>query len=423
VLRHGVPVAPVGLGHRPNLSHPLGTVATVKILHTSDWHVGRSIRGRSRADEHEAVLAEIGSIARAEEVDVVLVVGDLFESKAPTAESEEIVFRALLDLASTGATVVVVAGNHDSARRLEALQPLLELGRIVARPGAAEADEGGVVEVRSKDGRERGLVATLPFLSQRQVVSADDLVLLDAGDHRHRYAVHVAGRLARLAERFEPDTVNLVAAHLTVTGGRLGGGERAAHTVFDYEVPAGAFPSSAQYVALGHLHRRQRLPGDGEVHYCGSPLALDFGEVRDTKAVLVVEARAGEPASVRDVPLRAGRPLRVVRGTFDQLAATVVDSDAWLKVVVEERARTGLADEVRDLFPTAVDVCIAAPAPTEARRATDPAAQRSPTDLFTAFLADRGVDDPDLARLFADVLDEVESAGDEPLPVQHERVA
>ena len=127
----------------------------MKILHTSDWHVGRSIRGRSRASEHEAVLAEIGSIARAEEVDVVLVVGDLFESKAPTAESEEIVFRALLDLASTGATVVVVAGNHDSARRLEALQPLLELGRIVARPAAAEADEGGVVEVRSKDGRER----------------------------------------------------------------------------------------------------------------------------------------------------------------------------------------------------------------------------------------------------------------------------
>ena len=395
----------------------------MKILHTSDWHVGRSIRGRSRASEHEAVLAEIGSIARAEEVDVVLVVGDLFESKAPTAESEEIVFRALLDLASTGATVVVVAGNHDSARRLEALQPLLELGRIVARPAAVEADEGGVVEVRSKDGRERGLIATLPFLSQRQVVSADDLVLLDAGDHRHRYATHVAARLARLAERFGSDTVNVVAAHLTVTGGRLGGGERAAHTVFDYEVPAGAFPSSAQYVALGHLHRRQRLPGDGEVHYCGSPLALDFGEVRDTKSVLLVEAHAGDPVSVRDIPVRAGRALRVVRGTLDELAAVEVDGDAWLKVIVEERARTGLADEVRDLFPTAVDVCVAAPATTAATRPTDPLARRSPADLFTAFLADRGIDDPDLARLFADVLDEVQSAGDEPVPLRHERVA
>src|SRR4029079_12416652 len=128
----------------------------------------------------------------------------------------------------------------------------------------------------------------------------------------------------------------------------------------------GAFPSSAQYVALGHLHRRQRLPGDGELHYCGSPLALDCGEFRDSRAFLVVEARAGEPASVRDVPVRAGRPLRVVQGTLDQLAEAEVDGDAWLKVIVEEKARTGLADEVRDLFPTAVDVCIAAPATTEA---------------------------------------------------------
>ena len=131
----------------------------MKLLHTSDWHVGRSIRGRSRAAEHEAVLSEIGSIARAEGVDAVLVVGDLFESKAPTAESEQIVFRALLDLAATGATVVVVAGNHDSARRLEALQPLLELGRIVARPAVAEADDAGVVEIVSRDASQRALVA------------------------------------------------------------------------------------------------------------------------------------------------------------------------------------------------------------------------------------------------------------------------
>ena len=220
-----------------------------------------------------------------------------------------------------------------------------------------------------------------------------------------------------------PDTVNLVAAHLTVTGGRLGGGERAAHTVFDYEVPAGAFPSSAQYVALGHLHRRQRLPGDGEVHYCGSPLALDFGEVATPRPSSWSRPVPASRPRCATSPLRAGRPLRVVRGTLDQLAAAVVDRDAWLKVIVEERARTGLADEVRDLFPTAVDVCIAAPVTTEARRATDPAVQRSPADLFTAFLADRGIDDPDLTRLFADVLDEVQSAGDEPVPLQHERVA
>ena len=396
----------------------------MKLLHTSDWHVGRSIRGRSRAAEHEAVLAEIGSIARAEAVDAVLVVGDLFESKAPTAEAEQIVFRALLDLASTGATVVVVAGNHDSARRLEALQPLLELGRIVARPAVAEADDGGVVEIESRDGTQRALVATLPFVSQRQVVGADDLVLLDADDQHHRYGAHVAARLARLAERFEPDTVNLIAAHLTVTGGRLGGGERAAHTVFDYEVPVGAFPAAAQYVALGHLHRRQRLPGSGEVHYCGSPLALDFGEVRDVKSVVVVEAGPGEAAVVRDVPLVAGRPLRVLRGTLAELETEATDDDAWLKVIVEEAPRAGLADAVRDRFPNAVDVCVAAPSTDgQAPRPATSVAQRSPTDLFADFLANRGIEDPELARLFVDVLDEAQSATDEPVAAPEGRVA
>src|SRR5213596_2801936 len=102
----------------------------MKLLHTSDWHVGKLLRGRSRADEHREVLAEIAGIAAAEEVDAVLVAGDLFDTAAPSPESEEIVYRALLGLAATGATVVVVAGNHDNPRRLSAVAPLLELGRV-----------------------------------------------------------------------------------------------------------------------------------------------------------------------------------------------------------------------------------------------------------------------------------------------------
>ena len=88
----------------------------MRILHTSDWHVGKTIRGRSRADEHIAVLAEIAAIASAEDVDLVLVTGDLFDTAAPTAESERIVYRALLDLAATDATVIVLGGNHDNDR-------------------------------------------------------------------------------------------------------------------------------------------------------------------------------------------------------------------------------------------------------------------------------------------------------------------
>ena len=384
----------------------------MKILHTSDWHVGRTIRGRSRAEEHVAVLAEIVAVAEAQAVDVVLVVGDLFDSAAPTPESERIVFNVLLELAATGAQVIVLAGNHDNDRRLQAVQPLLALGHVVTRPVFARPDAGGVVEVASRDGSERAKVAVLPFLSQRYVIKAGELMGLDAQDHGQVYDTRVRGLLAALCEGFGADTVNVVAAHLTVGGGRLGGGERAAHTVFEYEVGAVGFPSSAQYVALGHLHRRQQVPGPGQIHYCGSPLALDFGEVADTKGVLVVEAHPGTPARVTDIELSAGRRLRTLTGPLEQirpLAGTT--GDEWLKVVLQEAPRIGLADEVRELFPECVDVVVERPPGPEPTGEPRPSrAGYTPAELFDAFLDERGERQPPLVELFAELLEEAEAS-------------
>ncbi len=382
----------------------------VKILHTSDWHVGRTIRGRSRAEEHIAVLAEIAGIAMSEAVDVVLVVGDLFDSAAPTAESERIVFRALLELAATGATVVVLAGNHDNDRRLQAVQPLLELGHVITRPVFARPEAGGVVEVTSRDGAERAKIAVLPFLSQRYVVKAADLMGYDAQENGQLYDSRVRSLLETLCAGFGEDTVNVVAAHLTVGGGRLGGGERAAHTVFEYEVGAVGFPSTAQYVALGHLHRRQQLPGAGQLHYCGSPLQLDFGETTDVKVVLVVEAHPAMPARVRDVELTAGRRLRTLGGSMESLRQVAGStSDDWLRLVVQEAPRIGLADEVRDLFPHCVDVVIERPAGEDVDATAHVSRQgQTPGELFGAFLAERGDVEAPLIDLFAALLDEAE---------------
>ncbi len=393
----------------------------MKILHTSDWHVGRTIRGRSRAQEHIDVLSELAGLADREQVDVALVVGDLFDTAAPTPEAEEIVFRGLLDLASTGATVIALAGNHDNPRRLSAVEPVLALGRIVTRSGFRGPDDGGVIEVVSRDGSERAKVAVLPFLSQRYVVRADDL--MDQGraaaEHTGSYDQRVRNLIAKLVEGFGTDTVNLVAAHLTAGGDcRFGGGERLAHTVFEYQVNPAAFPANAHYVALGHLHRRQQVKAPGQVHYCGSPLQLDFGEVDDIKATVLVEARPGRPATITDVPLTSGRRLRKVGGTLEELrliAPTVDAGAAYLKVEVRERARVGLADEVRDLFPDAVDVLLVRPEGVEPAGGQVPgqagAAReaRPPAELFAEYLASQSVEDPALTALFAEVLEEVSS--------------
>jgi len=387
----------------------------VKILHTSDWHVGRLLRGRSRSDEHEAVLAEIAAIAAAEAVDLVLVTGDVFDSAAPTAEAERIAYAGLLALAEVCTPVVVLSGNHDNERRLQAVAPLLGLGRIVTRASFRSAADGGVVEGETA-GRERWRVACVPFLSQRWVVHAADLLDpgKDAADHTGTYRARVGRLLAALTAGFTTDAVNLVAAHLHVDGGMLGGGERAAHTIFEYAVSPAAFPATAHYVALGHLHRPQAVPGPCPMRYAGSPLQLDFGETADSKSVAVVDARVGHPAVVREVPLSAGRRLRTLTGTLAELEPLADEvGDDWLKVVVREPARVGLVDDVRDRFPQAVDVVVEAPAaPSGGPRRPGAEARRgrSPSELFAEYLAERGVADPRLGALFGRLLDDDQRA-------------
>ena len=381
----------------------------MKILHTADWHVGRAIRGRSRADEHRAVLREVAEIAARERVDAVFVVGDLFDTATPTAESENVVYAALLDLAQTGATVVVLAGNHDSDRRLQAVAPLLELGRVITRPVFAPPDKGGVVELVSRDGRERALLACVPFLSQRWVVKAHDLLDHDAATHQLQYSERMRMLVRALTAGFtDADTIHLLAAHCMVLGATTTGSERMGQTVFEYALTAHAFPPGLQYVALGHLHRQQLVPGPVPIHYPGSPLQLDFGEVNDVKGVLLIDVHAGKPAIVRPVPLSAGRRLRVIKAPLLALSAATLDTgDDWLKVEVEEKTRPGLADEVRALMPNAVDVVIASSTGDTARPDRKPRTGRSPQELFGEFLADRSIESEKLAPMFAELLSEV----------------
>jgi DNA repair protein SbcD/Mre11 len=378
----------------------------MRVLHTSDWHVGKALRGRSRAAEHEAVLREIAGIARREAVDLVIVAGDLFDSATPSPEAERIVYRGLLDLADGGRPVVVVAGNHDSAQRLGAVAPLSEASGIHVAAAVRPPGEGGVVEVAA--GGERAQLALLPFPSQRYVVTADLLLSGDAADAHAAYADRVVRILGALTERFRADTINLVVAHLMVMGGAMGGGERGAHTVFDYWVPATAFPASAQYVALGHLHRRQTLAGPAPLHYCGSPLQLDFGETANEPAVNLVDVRPGLPADVRPVVLAAGRRLRMLRGTLADVVARGVDAaDDHLRVVLDEPARAGLADEVRSRLPNTVEVVLA-PRDAAAPPASDPdRLRRTPHDLVTEYLSEHDAHDERVVALFDELVDEL----------------
>ncbi|MXW16597.1 MAG: exonuclease SbcCD subunit D [Gemmatimonadetes bacterium] len=378
----------------------------VKILHTADWHVGRTLRGHGRADEHRAVLDEIVAIAQNHAVDLVLVAGDQFDRTVPTPESEQIVYDALLRLARTGAQVVVIAGNHDNPRRLTAIRPLLDLANIVSASHVTPPDQGGVVRLATPSG-ETACIALFPFQSKRGIVKAEALMTGDPDDHQKEYADRCRRIADALCAGFSADTVNLVVAHLTVVGAATGGGERTAH-IFDYYVPADIFPAATHYVALGHIHRPQRIPGRCPIRYAGSPFALDFGETHGEHSVALIEAEAGKPASVERIPLKSGRALTTIRGGSLQLAQLAgTTGDDFLRVIVEEAPTPGLAEQVRDMFPHAVDVVLAQPGKTGTeRKAIDPGELRDPRTQFQRYLKERDIESDELVKLFAELLEE-----------------
>lgn len=379
----------------------------MRFLHTGDWHVGKTLRGRSRADEHRTVLAEIADIADESQVDAVLVAGDLFDTAAPGPESEEIVYEVLLRLARDR-PVVVIAGNHDNPNRVHAVKPLLGLGNVIALPRVARPGDGGVVEVSARSG-ERAHVVLLPFVSQRGIVKAEALMSQDADEHAGAYAERLAQVLAQLCATADPDAVNLVLAHAMVHGGTMGGGERSAHTVFQYSVPTAAFPKDYHYVALGHLHRAQQLGDQPPICYSGSPLQLDFGETEDAKSVNVVEAGPGQPAKIEQIPLSSGRGLRRVGGTMavlEELADSV--GDDFLLVELQEVPQSGLADKVRKLLPNAVEVRVRA---TEGGSDGPPSrGGRAPQELFNDYLADIGATNESVETLFDELLEDADAA-------------
>jgi len=385
---------------------------SIRLLHTSDWHLGRTIRNRPRTDEFAAVLAEVVAIAIDQRVDGMLVAGDLYDSRAPAPEADAILVETLVHLHEAGIPVAAIGGNHDSAQRLEAFAPLYRAVGATVVANVHRPADGGLVELASRDGSTTALVACVPFVPERRFAST--AALFDAPESWYAtYADGMGNLLDAFAAAFRPDRVNVVLAHLYADGSLLGGGEREVTVGLEYAVSPARLPATASYLALGHIHRPQRVAGTAAPgRYSGSLLQLDFGETEQQKSVAIVEAAPGVPATVGEVPLSAGRRLVDLRGTLDELTVAAGDGslgDAWLRVLVETDGPVpGIADRVREALPNALDVRLVYDRTAEG----EPGARSAgvsvldPRDQFAAYeRLTHGVEpDPALLAAFDEVL-------------------
>ncbi|MGQ9558164.1 MAG: exonuclease SbcCD subunit D [Desulfurispora sp.] len=437
----------------------------MRFLHTSDWHLGRALEGRSRQSEQEQFVDELCAMARDQRIDAVLVAGDVFDSFNPPAWAEQLFYEALDRLAEGGRrAVVVIAGNHDSPERLTAARPLAgrqgiyllgrpeeSAGGRIGHGGLLVADDregtgpgentaggridGGVLDWSGESAGEhdsggggwimpleiavpgcdhRAVLAALPYPSEARLRQLLQESLVDEAASQRAYAVRVRQLLAALAAGFQPDTVNIVVSHLFVQGGLSSDSERPVYWVGGAAaVGPDDLPASAQYIALGHLHRPQRVAAPVPCRYAGAPLAYSFAEAGQAKSVSVVEVRPGQPARVEELPLSCGRPLVVwqARGLEHvyRWLEEGRDTRAWINLevqVTEPLSRQQIQDLRRacDRFVDIRAICpqAAEQVPLESRAALPPG------ELFASFYrSQRGAEpDPALVHLFLEILGE-----------------
>jgi exonuclease SbcD len=383
----------------------------MRILHTADWHVGRRLGRHDRMQEHRDALDEVAHIADEEAVDLVLVSGDVFDRPTPPVDALSLGLRALQRLAA-GRTVVVVAGNHDAPELFDALAPLLRDRNVHLIGSIRPPGDGGVLGPEALG--IPAVVAGFPFLREGRVVD----FMAETGHWYGQYAEKVASITAAyntaLIERAGDDLVPILVAHFMVNGVRVARSERELHIGDAYTATAQAIPAGPQYVALGHIHAPQPVPGSPvPAEYAGSLLALDFGEAGETKRVVIVDAEPGRLARVRSVPLASGRPLRRERGTWEELEARADElAGAYLDLTVAVGGPDPeLGRRAAETFPYLVSVRQDRPA-ASGRTPRGTATRPTDVELYGEFVrATTGADAPEpLLALLGDVMQEAADA-------------
>ncbi len=330
----------------------------MRLIHTSDWHLGRKLRGVDRTLEIALALEEILAYVKDFEVDAVLVAGDIFDVPNPTTEAERVAYDFFYKLNQLSIPSVAIAGNHDSATRIDSLAHLLSLAgvRALGRPRIAE--DGGVVTIDTANGKL--CVGAMPFASERRLLAAEDVWNKDALEQRSSYKEVVTYVLQNLASAFKPDAVNVMMAHMTLEGAKFTGSEAAFYSGDVYSFSGQAIPSECQYMGLGHIHKPQQIPNAAPTYYSGSLIQVDFGEVGEQKGFNLIEVETGRPAKVQFQPLTCHKPLKRVECHIEQLDEYLEshrDYVGYLKFAIAvDTPPIGLADRVRKVCPQAVMV-------------------------------------------------------------------
>lgn len=314
----------------------------MKILHTSDWHIGRSLYGRKRYQEYAAFLEWFANYIDEQSPDAIIISGDIFDTGSPSNRSQELYYRFLVRIArSSCRSIVITAGNHDSPSFLSAPSQLLKALDVHVIGTLPERVEDELVPLRDKAGQLEAIICAVPYLRERDMRRVDagesdeekGKKLIEGIREHYRAVVTAAEEL-----RGEADIPIIASGHLFTAGGKTmdGDGVRELYVGTLAHVSQDLFPKTIDYLALGHLHVAQRVGGLEQFRYSGSPLAIGFKEAKRAKQILSVSFQ-GREACITPVEVPVFQELSSISGTMADILEEIQvlsarGSDAWLEI-------------------------------------------------------------------------------------------
>lgn len=320
----------------------------MRILHTSDWHLGRQFFQLPLDEDHDAILAQIDSAILEHSPDVLIIAGDIFDRAGPPQTAltrlRDFLLRAT---ANPGLAIVIIAGNHDAAAQIGMLGVLAPIGKALIR-GPLDAND---LPMMLEDEHGSVAISALPFsyeFAARACFDAEDI---------SSPADVIAAQVNAARDRVPAGARWIVVAHSFVEGAASTDSERSlSRTVGGIETISAEIFDGAHYVALGHLHRAQSV-GASHIRYSGSPLAFGFDEEGQEKSLTLIDMAADGSIETTAIPLKPRRQARTIRGTLEELVVAPVGSEDFIRVVLtDETPQIDPMKRIRVLYPNAVQL-------------------------------------------------------------------
>lgn len=406
----------------------------MRILHTADWHLGKSLEKRSRIDEQRKFLDDFIEIAKENDIDLVIIAGDIYDSSNPSAIAEKMFYDTLKKISDNGKRLIlIIAGNHDNPERLVASAPLArEHGIIMIGTLKTIIDTGnygrhkiinsgeGFIEVEING--EKAVILTVPYLSEKRL---NEVLYKDMDSDEERiksYSDRVFSLFDSLKDNYREDTINLLVSHLYAMGSEESGSERSIQLAGSYIVNCECFPKEAQYIALGHVHKPQLVPGTNKkARYSGSPIHYNKKEVSYNKKCFVVDVKANEEANVKEIYFKVYKPIEIWKcENFDDALLKCEenkDRECWvyLEIKVDRYMRE---DEIKKLKELKKDILEITPIIENIHRDDESAvslSEKSFEELFIDFYKKERMGEPDkeIIDLFLNLVYEEENGENE----------